>query len=100
MAILRHYRDGIKRRGRAQHRANVMRISHLIKQQDRAIIVGIIGQYIAKPDVIERINLVAARFRAYAAADPDRFAVVDADGTIPEVHGQVMAALARKLGAP
>ena len=43
---------------------------------------------------------VAARFRAYAAADPDRFAVVDADGTIPEVHGQVMAALARKLGAP
>ena len=40
---------------------------------------------------------VAEHFRAFAAAEPERFAVIDAAGTIPEVHGRILAALAPLL---
>jgi hypothetical protein len=56
MAILRHNRDGLKGGCRSQHRANIVRISHLIKHKDRAIIISIVGKNIAKPDIIKRIN--------------------------------------------
>lgn len=36
---------------------------------------------------------VAAAFRAFAEAEPGRFAVVDAEGSPEEVHGRVMAEL-------
>jgi dTMP kinase len=36
---------------------------------------------------------VAAAFRAFAAADPSRFAVIDAAGTPDEVHARVAAAV-------
>lgn len=40
---------------------------------------------------------VAAAFRAFAEAEPGRFAVVDAEGSPDEVHGRVMAALMERL---
>jgi len=40
---------------------------------------------------------VAAAFRAFAEAEPGRFAVVDAEGSPDEVHGRVMAALVERL---
>jgi len=40
---------------------------------------------------------VAGRFCAFAAAEPGRFAVVDAAGTVEEVHARIMAALAPML---
>lgn len=40
---------------------------------------------------------VAAAFRGFAQAEPDRFALVDADGSPEDVHGRVMAALSRVL---
>jgi len=36
---------------------------------------------------------IAAAFDRIAAAEPDRFAVVDGRGTVEEVHGRVLAAL-------
>lgn len=40
---------------------------------------------------------VAAAFRGFAQAEPDRFALVDADGSPVDVHGRVMAAISRVL---
>lgn len=40
---------------------------------------------------------VADAFRAFAEAEPGRFAVVDAEGSPDEVHGRVMAALMERL---
>ena len=42
---------------------------------------------------------VAARFRAFAANEPERFVTIDAGGTIAEVHARIMAALAPLLVA-
>jgi len=42
---------------------------------------------------------VAARFRAFAAAEPARFITIDAAGTIPEVHNRILCALAPLLVA-
>ncbi|TWH83349.1 thymidylate kinase [Novosphingobium taihuense] len=39
---------------------------------------------------------VAAAFRAFAQAEPKRFALIDAEGSPDEVHGRVMAALAER----
>jgi dTMP kinase len=41
---------------------------------------------------------VAERFRTLAAADPERFARIDADGTPGEVHERIMRALAPLTG--
>lgn len=38
---------------------------------------------------------VDAAFRAFAAADPERFALVDGDGPVEAVHARIMAALER-----
>jgi dTMP kinase len=37
---------------------------------------------------------VNAAFRAFAAQEPDRFALIDGGGSVDEVHGWVMAAIA------
>ena len=42
---------------------------------------------------------VADRFRAFVAAEPERFMNVEATGTIPEVHARILAALAPLLDA-
>ena len=38
---------------------------------------------------------VAEAFSAFAAAEPDRFALVDGEGSLDEVHARVLAAVAR-----
>lgn len=42
---------------------------------------------------------VAARFAEIAAAEPDRFVVIDAEGSPDEVHGRIMHALDRHYGS-
>jgi dTMP kinase len=42
---------------------------------------------------------VAARFRTFAEAEPDRFTTVDAAGTVAEVHARILAALGEILEA-
>lgn len=43
---------------------------------------------------------VAAAFAAFAAAEPERFARIDANGDADAVHASVLAALAALMGAP
>ena len=43
-------------------------------------------------------DVVADTYRALAAADPERWAVVDADGSIDEVSARVDAVIADRLG--
>lgn len=42
---------------------------------------------------------VVAAFKSFAAAEPERFALVDGDGSVAEVHARVLRALAPSLPA-
>ena len=56
VAVLRDDSDRPERRGRAQDRADIMRIGDLVEhQQDRAI-AGL-AEHVAKPDVLQRLDL-------------------------------------------
>ena len=57
VAVLRDDAERIERRRRAQDRADIVRIGHLIEHQQRPAVLRALLEQIAEPDILERLDL-------------------------------------------
>ena len=57
MPILRHDPKRIKGRSRAQNRAHIVRIGHLIENEERPVVPRPFGEQITQPHFLKRFNL-------------------------------------------